>query len=342
MSDNPKPKPIQILEEKLDRLQRQRALETRVEEQMRLDAVIEDTQQQLVKAHQRLAISVFSIFGKKLAMGVGIFSGVAGGYFAYQQWVQLPLLPEMVAIPSGAFVMGCLEPRDLVKGIVKRCFEHEKHLAKPIEVRGFQLSSTEITFFQWDACVAEGGCNGYTPADHGWGRGSHPVINVSWLDTKDYLRWLSSKTGKRYRLPTEIEWEYAARAGEWEKNAYSWGSEPPACDSNAKNGARFDGAQGKSCSIEGKESGTAKVASYKPNAYGLYDMHGNVWEWCADPYIEYGKQVNTLVNPEQTAYVLRGGSWVRGAEMLRSAYRYTAWASERSDGVGFRVALDIE
>ena len=122
---------------------------------------------------------------------------------------------EMVTIPSGRFRMGCVSGRD--------CYDdgkpaHQVHIEQP-----FAMSKYEVTFAQWDACVLDGGCGGYRPDDEGWGRGNRPVINVSWEHAQLYVNWLSEQTGQAYRLPTEAEWEYAARA--WTTTTYSRGNE---------------------------------------------------------------------------------------------------------------------
>ena len=103
--------------------------------------------------------------------------------------------------------------------------------------QSFAAGRYEVTFAEWDACVAAGGCNGYRPSDEGWGRGDRPVINVSWNDAQAYVQWLSERTGQRYRLLTSTEWEIAARAGT--TTEYSWGDEAPVCDQRARNAANF-------------------------------------------------------------------------------------------------------
>jgi formylglycine-generating enzyme required for sulfatase activity len=162
--------------------------------------------------------------------------------------------------------------------------------------QNFEVGSTEVTFAQWDACVTGGGCNGYRPGDEGWGRGNRPVINVSWNDAQAYVRWLSQRTGQRYRLLTSAEWEYATRAGT--TTNFSWGDEDPVCDQSARNGANF-----LACS----DDRTRPVGSFQPNGFGLYDVHGNVWEWVEDG--------------DASLRVLRGGSWVNYPLSLRSAIR---------------------
>ena len=123
--------------------------------------------------------------------------------------------PEMVVIPAGRFRMGCLSNDDA-------CRDDEKPV-REVVIASFALSKHEVTFAQWDACVSGGGCGGHRPEDVGWGRADRPVVNVSWEDAQSYVSWLSRQTGEEYRLPTEAEWEYAARAGTTTK--YSWGNE---------------------------------------------------------------------------------------------------------------------
>lgn len=131
----------------------------------------------------------------------------------------------------------------------------------------------EVTFAEWDACVAAGGCR-RRPDDSGWGRGRQPVINVSWADAQEYAIWLVRRTGKPYRLLTEAEWEYAARAGS--AVHYWWGNDAGHGEANCYDcGSRWDGRQ------------AAPVGRFSPNPFGLYDMHGNVLEWVEDCY-HYG------------------------------------------------------
>ena len=138
----------------------------------------------------------------------------------------------------------------------------------------FSLGATEVTFREWDACVADGGCD-YRPADQGWGREMRPVINVSWQDAQTYVAWLSRRTGKTCRLPSEAEWEYAARAGTTTEYAL------PAPDGS-------DDIKGKAlancadCGSQWDWKQTAPVGQFPANAWGLHDMHGNVLEWVED------------------------------------------------------------
>src|SRR5262249_7834856 len=157
---------------------------------------------------------------------------------------------------AGRFKMG--SPDDELDRSDSEGPQHAVTVAKPLAVSKF-----EVTFDDWDACTAAFAC-AQVP-DH-WGRGQMPVINVSWEDAKAYVAWLSQVTGKAYRLLSEAEWEYAARAGTTTR--YSWGDDAVAGDANC------DG-----CGGGWKLQQTAPAGTFKPNAFGLHDMHGNVWEW---------------------------------------------------------------
>jgi formylglycine-generating enzyme required for sulfatase activity len=134
-----------------------------------------------------------------------------------------------------------------------------------------------LTFDEWDACVADGGCNGYKPVDEGWGQGKHPVINVNWDDVKAYAAWLSRKTGKSYRLLSEAEREYVTRAGS--TTPFWWGSSITPKQANYDGTAepyRGGGSKGE------YRRRTVPVDSFEPNLWGFYNVHGNVWEWTED------------------------------------------------------------
>ncbi|MBU6408488.1 MAG: SUMF1/EgtB/PvdO family nonheme iron enzyme [Alphaproteobacteria bacterium] len=182
--------------------------------------------------------------------------------------------------------------------------------------QNFEAGRYEVTFAEWDACVAGGGCNGHRPSDEGWGRGRRPVINVSWNDAQAYVQWLSERTGRRYRLLTSTEWEIAARAGT--TTEYSWGDDPPVCDQSARNGANF-----RDCT----DDRTRPVGSFQPNGFGLYDVHGNVWEW-----VQEG---------DGSLRVLRGGAWSLYPQYLRSAGRLRDIPTVRSSLWGFRLARTL-
>jgi formylglycine-generating enzyme required for sulfatase activity/lipoprotein NlpI len=233
--------------------------------------------------------------------------------------------PEMVAVAAGGFTMGSLaaEPgRDTDESP-----QHHVTIAKPFAVARFPL-----TFDQWDACVADGGCDGYKPIDEDWGRGRQPVIYVSWDAAKAYVAWLSGKTGKTYRLLTEAEWEYAARAGS--TTAHYWGDGVGKANANCKGcGSRWDNLQ------------TSPVGSFPANAFGLYDMAGNVWEWVEDCYHENydgaPSDGSAWIDVECRRRVVRGGSWISDPQLLRSAGRFWNDHDSRGNLLGFRVARTL-
>ena len=206
---------------------------------------------------------------------------------------------KLVRIPEGRFMMGSNNGTSDEKPVHR------------VSISSFYMMEHEVTFDLWDACVSDGKCE--RPNDEGWGRGSRPVINVSWDDiTKQFIPWLNRKTGKTFRLPSESEWEYAARAGTTTK--YSWG------DSIGRNKANCNG-----CGSQWDDSKTAPVKSFSPNAFGLYDMHGNVWEWVQDcrndSYNGAPDNGNAWESGDCKLRVLRGSSWYNKPTNLRSAYR---------------------
>jgi formylglycine-generating enzyme required for sulfatase activity len=169
--------------------------------------------------------------------------------------------PEMIVIPAGEFTMGSPKTE---KGRFNNEDQQMVTIAQP-----FAASKFDVTFADWDACVAVGGCP--PVGDSGMGRGTKPVINVSWDEAERYVAWLSRMTGHRYRLLTEAEWEYAAGAGT--TTAYYWGAEIGKGNANCNGcGSQWDGKQ------------TSPVGSFEPNAFGLYDMAGNVFQWLYDCY----------------------------------------------------------
>ena len=236
--------------------------------------------------------------------------------------------PEMVVIPPGSFRMGCL-----VDG--GPCYSDELPVhAVTINYR-FALSKHEVTFAHWDACVADGGCGGYSPDDEGWGRGERPVMRVSWEHAQSYAAWLSEQTGETYRLPTEAEWEYAARAGT--QTQYYWGNET---GSNRANCA--------GCGSDWDADRTAPAGSFPANAWGLHDMHGNVWEWVEDCWhVGYGGAPTdgsawlSGVSGECPGRVLRSGSWNVDPELLHASFRGWDTADYLQYHVGFRVARRV-
>ena len=231
--------------------------------------------------------------------------------------------PDMVVVPAGSFMMGSPsheQGRNDSEGPV-----HEVRISAP-----FAAGRYEVTFAEWDACSAAGGC-GHRPDDRGRGRGDRPVIYVTWEDAKGYARWLSRRTGKEYRLLSEAEWEYAARAGT--ETAYSWG------DAIGVNLANCDG-----CGSQWDFSKTAPVGSFGANAWGLHDMHGNVWEWTEDcwngSYRGAPSEGSAWLGGDCARRVLRGGSWYSKPANLRAAYRVRSITGIR-DILGFRVARTL-
>ena len=233
--------------------------------------------------------------------------------------------PELIVVAAGKFRMGSPkseEGRDGDEGP-----RHRVTIGK-----SFAVGVYEVTFGEWDACVSEGGCGGYRPDDEGWGRGRHPVINVSWGDAQAYVAWLSRDTGKEYRLLSESEWEYVARAGT--RTRYPWGDEIGRSRANC----------GNDCG-DGYEY-TAPVGSFAANEFGLHDTAGNVWEWTQDcwngSYEGAPADGSAWESGDCGHRVLRGGSWYLRPRYLRSALRHRFVPANRNNGLGFRVARTLD
>jgi formylglycine-generating enzyme required for sulfatase activity len=196
--------------------------------------------------------------------------------------------------------------------------------------RNFAASKFDVTFADWDACVSVGGCP--QVGDNGFGRGTTPVTNVTWDDAQQYVAWFSKMTGKPYRLLTEAEWEYAARAGT--TTAYSWG------DEIGKGNANCNG-----CGSAWDNRESSPVGSFKPNTFGLYDMAGNVWQWGQDCYHgDYNgapTDGSAWTTGDCSVRVLRGGSWYVNPRNLRSADRGRNATDFRSTNLGFRVGRTL-
>jgi formylglycine-generating enzyme required for sulfatase activity len=195
-----------------------------------------------------------------------------------------------------------------------------------VSLSGFKMSKYEVTFAQYDAfCDATGR---QKPSDEGWGRGNRPVINVDWNDATAFAEWMGC------RLPTEAEWEYACRSGT--TSPFNTGS----CLSSSQ--ANYDGNYPYSTCAKGTYlQKTMPVGSYAPNAWGLYDMHGNVLEWCSDWYGDYSSspQTNPKGPSSGSSRVLRGGSWNYLGRLCRSAYRGYNDPSNRNNFIGFRLVV---
>lgn len=229
--------------------------------------------------------------------------------------------PQMVVIPAGRFRMGDLHGNG---------DDNERPVHEVIIAQAFALARHEVTFDQYDRFAEQTGRP--LPDDSGWGRGNRPVINVSWEDANAYTRWLAEQSGQPYRLPTEAEWEYSARAGT--ESIYWWGDTP------RPGYAVCDG-----CDSRWGAEQTAPVGSMKANPWGLHDMSGNVDEWvldCYEPdYRNAPADGSAASTRDCTHRVMRGGSWFDIPRVIRPASRYRHPATSSRNSWGFRVALDL-
>ncbi len=242
--------------------------------------------------------------------------------------------PEMVVLPAGSFLMGSVRRgMDTNPG-------REEMPSHPVTIGQYiAVGRYEVTFAQWNACVAEGGCNDYEPYDEKWGKGNRPVINVNWNEAQNYIYWLSRKTGKSYRLLSEAEWEYAARAGTPTSNY--WGDDHHPESSVICTYANI-GQSNFSCAKNGQNA-TVPVGSFRPNPFGLYDMIGNVQEWTADcwnpNYNDAPADGRAWQQGDCTQRVTRGGAWHDYyTRYFRSASRQKIRSGWRRAYIGFRVA----
>lgn len=231
------------------------------------------------------------------------------------------LAPLMVSIPAGKFIMGCINNAP--------CPPEEKPKTS-ITIHPFTISKYEITFSQWDQCYNDKGCDHY-PDDNNWGRGNRPVINVNWNDTQQYLIWLSKKEGKTFRLASEAEWEYAARAGTTTATPYGNCIQP----SHANFDSRFGYTAFKCQHKPAYKGQTTPVGSYPENRYGLNDMIGNISEWTLSCST---KNYSPSPSNKNCKYsITRGGSWESLRWDARSAVRISTPINERNNTTGFRI-----
>lgn len=241
--------------------------------------------------------------------------------------------PEMVVVPAGTFTMG--SPESEKERLPTEGPQHQVTFAKPFAVGRFA-----VTFDEWDACVAGDGCNGYKPADQGWGRGWRPVINVSWDDAKAYAAWLSRKTGKTYRLLSEAEREYVTRAGT--TTPFWWGATMSPEQANYSH--KGTSVYGRGTKGEGRQK-TVSVDSFKANPWGLYQVHGNVLEWTEDCNNDSYRGAPTdgaaWTSGRCSSRIVRGGSWGMDPGGLRSAYRRGLFSEIQFEVIGFRVARTL-
>jgi formylglycine-generating enzyme required for sulfatase activity len=244
----------------------------------------------------------------------------------------------MIVVPAGSFTMGSPATERGRNG--DEGPQHRVSFARPFAVGKFA-----VTFDQWEACLREGGCNRYRPADEGWGRGKRPVINVNWDDAKAYVAWLSRKTGKNYRLLSEAEREYVTRAGT--TTPFWWGT------SVAIDNARYDVFRGVGTHYStdrrgppDRIRGTVPVESFDANYFGLYQVHGNVWDWTEDCWNDSyrGAPADGSVRTSGICErrVVRGGSWIALPGELRAALRSYNDKGNRSNDVGLRVARSLD
>ena len=235
-----------------------------------------------------------------------------------------PSCPEMVVVPAGELLMGS-------PGGEAGRFDNEGPRHRVSIDRAFAVGRYEVTFAEWGACVSAGGC-GHRPVDGGWGRGDRPVIHVSWDDAQDYVAWLSGTTGQRYRLPSEAEWEYVARAGT--RTRYWWGDSIGRGDANCR-----------LCRNRWVDGQTSPVGSFAANPFGLYDVNGNVGEWVEDcwygSYSGAPSHARAWTGVRGCPRLLRGGSWRSYPRGVRSASRGTVKPDVRDSAFGFRVARDL-
>ena len=232
-----------------------------------------------------------------------------------------------IKVLPGRFTMG--------SPITERLRNKDENQHEVTITSAFYLQETEVTLKQWRAVM------GKRWLSRRKGKDDMPVTKVSWFDCTKYIKKLNRKGKGRYRLPTEAEWEYACRAGS--VTAYSWGEGIDCSKAMFANNTKKD----KECtlfyeSVKIAANGPASVKSFAPNAWGFYDMHGNVWEWCSDVYEDY------LAGPSRTAYstmdtesrVRRGGSWYKHAHYLRSANRTYGHPNAKFKTTGFRLVLE--
>jgi formylglycine-generating enzyme required for sulfatase activity len=242
--------------------------------------------------------------------------GIEAADCSFAIFQDAPFAPEMVVLPAGSFLMGSPKSEAGRKG--------DESPQRQVTVASFAIGRYPVTFDEYDDCCVR--MNWEKPDDHGWGRGKRPVINVTWLDARAYVSWLSEKTARDYRLASEAEWEYACRAGT--KTAYWWGDQ-------------FD--PGMANTSESGPGRTTEVNCYPANPWGLFDTLGNVDEWAEDYYHSSYKTApcdgRAWLDPtaEDDRRVLRGGSWVNRRVSARCAARHRVDSLGLSFDIGFRA-----
>jgi len=234
------------------------------------------------------------------------------------------ICPEMVVVPKGSFTMGTptSEPdRDVGEDPL-----HRVNIPRPFAVARFKIS-----FDDWDACVADNGCDGIRGDDNGFGRGRLPAYGISFEVAKSYLAWISRKVGRTYRLPSESEREYFTRAGT--TTPFWFGKTISAQQANYSASTPYaNGPRGED------SKGPKPVDAYMPNKFGLYQVHGNGWEWTEDYTQDTPADGSPWLEGDCTKRMVRGGPWNWSANMLRSGYRYGVYAGS---GYGFRIVRTL-
>ena len=252
-----------------------------------------------------------------------------GSVFSFEKTLNNSLGMEFILISSGTFTMGS-PPNESYRGTSE--VQHQVTISKP-----FYMQTSEVTLKQWHSIM------GRRMRVFQKGGDNMPVIRVSWLDSMKFINRLNSMGEGRYRLPTEAEWEYAARAGT--TTAYYWGDTID-CEKAmyGNNSLKYDVCQLYIKSIGLQIDRPAPVKTYRPNPWGLYDMHGNVWEWCMDWFGDYEK--NPVTDPKGpasgTMRIRRGGSWFKYDYSCRSANRSFGHPATRFQTTGFRLVRVVQ
>lgn len=259
-----------------------------------------------------------------------------------------PDAPEMVAVPSGAFLMGAPPGQDA--GDHDEGPQHEVHVPRPFAVGRYAVTVAQFDVFVESTGYAYGSriftCdddvwrerNGRSYRDPGFSQSAqHPAVGVSWADALTYCAWLSRTTGRRYHLLSEAQWEYCCRAGS--TSAFAWGPRM------VRSRANYD-AGGACRDPSAPPTGTVRVDDFAPNAWGLYQMHGNIWEWCEDTWHDSYDGApcdgSSWQDERAALRVVRGGSWMSVPTLLRSATRNKERPAIRMNTIGFRVARALE
>src|SRR5216684_966053 len=253
------------------------------------------------------------------------------------QFKECELCPEMVVVPAGQFLMGANDGES--GSTPDERPQHRINFAQPFSVGRFP-----VTLSEWDACVAAGGCSDH-PADQGWGRGRQPVIGIQWDDAQEYPAWLNRTTGRTYRLLSEAEREYVARART--TTAYWWGDLFEPTQANCAFGSRelspanMGGVQKPIARAQ-----TLPVESFTPNPWGLYQVHGNVYDWVEDcwndNYDGAPSDGSAWMSGNCSGHVLRGGAFSRKPQAARSAARVWFGSPNRLVYMSVRVARGLD